>query len=54
MNKREYQKLKYAIGCLMNGEPESSDHNPKYGLFEDGMETLCKLKENFEKLKRKK
>ena len=44
MTKLEIENLNYAIGCLMNGDPESCDHNPDFGLWDDGMDILDSLR----------
>ena len=47
MTKQEYIKLTYAIGCIMNGDPESDDHDPRYGLWDDGMGILDDLRRQY-------
>jgi len=47
MRKREYEKLTYAVCCLMNGEPGSADHDPTYGWWETGMDTLDDLRRQY-------
>lgn len=43
MRKREYDKLTFAINCIMNGDPGHDDHRPEFGLWEDGMGVLNDL-----------
>lgn len=47
MTKWEYNKLCYAMGSIMNGEPGYEDHNPRYGLFDDGMSALADIREAY-------
>lgn len=54
MTKQEYKNLCYAINCFMNGDSESSDYNPKYGSWEDGMDALCDLRDTHYRNKIKK
>jgi len=47
MTKQEYEKLTYAVGCILNGDPESCDHDPKYGLWDDGMGIIDDLRRQY-------
>jgi len=53
MKKGEYDKLTLAVRCLMNGEPGCDDYDSTCGLWEDGMDILNKLRQQY-LIKRKK
>jgi hypothetical protein len=53
MRKCEFEKVTYAIRCLMNGGPESCDYNPEVGTWDDGMNALDNLRRQYIKERKK-